>query len=153
MSDCKINQFMEFGDILYIIALIFFFVFGIFNDARKKKKQVSQNTPPLNQEVFPERIPKRQVPKTIKSRVKENLPPPAPKPVHREFQSSLDLVSNYEGQSSIKSSIFVDDLREHYKEQRETQAVHPILKELKSEGGSEEIRKAIIYSEILQRKY
>jgi hypothetical protein len=42
LSRCKINQNMEFGDIIYFILLVFFMILGFFNDSRKKKNKQKQ---------------------------------------------------------------------------------------------------------------
>ncbi len=34
---------MEFGDIIYLILLVFFMILGFFNDSRKKKISRSSN--------------------------------------------------------------------------------------------------------------
>ncbi|MGI6046901.1 MAG: hypothetical protein ACOYEG_02645 [Petrimonas sp.] len=157
---------MEFGDIIYLLLMFAFIVFGIFNDSKKKKKKVSESTQPVNREeefrdVIREIFQKPQ---------KQSVPPPTPKTVkrktqvvtpsfssakstHREFQSSLDLVTDFEGESSLKGSMFASELFENQKEMKVTETLHPILKQLRSKDGQSEIRKAVIYSEILNRKY
>ena len=169
MSDCKINQFMEFGDIIYLLLMLAFFVFGIFNDSKKKKKKVDTSTPPINPEydrkirdVFREvfQHPEKQsapppVPKTAKIKSQAATPSLASvhSATHREFQSSLDLVTNFEGESSLKGSLFTSELFDKQKEMKVTETFHPILEQLRSKEGQSEIRKAVIYSEILNRKY
>lgn len=157
---------MEFGDIIYLILILAFFVFGIFNDSKKKKKEISKNTQPVNLEeefrdVFREVFQKPQ---------RQSVPPPTPKTVknksqlarptitsarstHWEFQSSLDLVTDFEGESSLKGSMFASELFNNRQEMKAMETVHPILEQLRSKNGQSEIRKAVIYSEILNRKY
>ena len=150
---------MEFGDTLYIILMLAFFVFGIFNDYQKKKKKADKSTQPLNREVFRDDKEPQLPPPTpiILGRTKKQPVVPAAVPVkdvHRGFQSSMDLVTNFEGESSLKSSIFMSNLFDRSdSEIHSTDIAHPILKQMKSDVGLSEIRKAIIYSEILQRKY
>lgn len=142
---------MEFGDIVYFLLMLGFLVFGIFNDSKKKKKNINQSTPPLNPDVFPDKTlppPLRKVAKKAKKLVPVQTPPP---PKRVEFQSSMDLVTDFEGESSLKGTIF--DYKMPVKAEKSLYEPHPILNDLTGEDGSEEIRKAIIYSEILKRKY
>ena len=157
---------MEFGDIIYLLLMLAFFVFGIFNDSKKKKKKISKSTQPVNLEeefrdVFREvfQKPQRQpipppTPKTVKNR--SQLARPAmtsARSTRYEFQSSLDLVTDFEGESSLKGSLFASELFDNRSEMKTVETVHPILEQLRSKDGQSEIRKAVIYSEILNRKY
>lgn len=139
---------MEFGDIIYLILLLAFVVFGIFNDSNKKRKKISESTQPEKQPIPP------PTPKTVKS--KSQLARSTINPVgrtYREFQSSLDLVTNFEGESSLKGSMFASGLFDNHQEMKVEETIHPILEQLRSKDGQSEIRKAVIYSEILNRKY
>ena len=138
---------MEFGDIIYLILLLAFVVFGIFNDSKKRKK-ISESTQPEKQPIPP------PTPKTVKS--KSQLARPTASSAgytYREFQSSLDLVTNFEGESSLKGSMFASGLFDNHREMKVEETLHPILEQLRSKDGQSEIRKAVIYSEILNRKY
>ena len=101
---------------------------------------------------------------------RQPVPPPTPKAVknksqparsavtsarntYREFQSSLELVTDFEGESSLKGSMFASELFDNRPEMKAVETVHPILEQLRSKDGQSEIRKAVIYSEILNRKY
>ncbi len=155
---------MEFGDIIYLLLMLAFFVFGIFNDSKKKKKKINKSTEPINREI-------REVFREVfQNKEKQPVPPPTPTTVKRkkqpvttatstakytprEFQSSLDLVTNFEGESSLKGSMFASDLFDGQKEMKARETFHPILEQLRSRDGQSEIRKAVIYSEILNRKY
>ncbi|MDO5664854.1 MAG: hypothetical protein Q4G63_06325 [Bacteroidia bacterium] len=155
---------MEFGDIIYLILMLAFFVFGIFNDSKKKKKKIDKSTEPINREireVFREIFQnneKQPIPSpTLKTeKRKDQVVPPSITPAkspHREFQSSLDLVTNFEGESSLKGSMFASELFDNQKEMKVAETFHPILERLRSKDGQSEIQKAIIYTEILNRKY
>ncbi|MDR0334151.1 MAG: hypothetical protein LBI15_11920 [Dysgonamonadaceae bacterium] len=157
---------MEFGDLIYFILVIAFMVLGFFNDARKRKKrkmereastshQDSQKQSENQHKVEDSDDWWRNLPKT----------PPIPttkKPtpyVRKEFQSSLDLVTNFEGESSLKDSIFVQDaaFTNIYEEKRRRKQspplVHPLVRDLLNDSGNKELKKGLIYGEILQRKY
>ena len=157
---------MEFGDIIYLILMLAFFVFGIFNDSKKKKKKISKSPQPVNLEeefrdVFREvfQKPQRQpisppTPKTVKNENRLARPAMASARSTRwEFQSSLDLVTDFEGESSLKGSMFASERFDNHHEMKEMETVHPILEQLRSKNGQSEIRKAVIYSEILNRRY
>ncbi len=160
---------MEFGDIVYLILMLGFIVFGIFNDSKKKKRKADTSTPPINpgddldiRDVFRE---------VFQNSDKSSAPPPAPKKTDRKasqkaatatipteksrpvFQSSMDLVTNFEGESSLKGSMFASELMDTRKEMKVSETFHPILEQLRSKDGQAEMRKAVIYSEILNRKY
>lgn len=155
---------MEFGDIIYLLLMLAFFVFGIFNDSKKKKKKIDKSTEPINREI-------REVFREVfQNKEKQPVPPPTPKAVKKKsqvatptissakstrpaFQSSLDLVTNFEGESSLKGSMFASELFDKQKEMKMAEIFHPILEQLRSKDGQSEIRKAVIYSEILNRKY
>jgi len=170
----KINQNMEFGDIIYIILLVFFMILGIFNDSRKKKnkqKQVDNDYPtPVSEkidETFFEKMERQRNRYTEKTAPPPSLPSYSGKEVHTKFQSSMDLVTDFEGQSSLKSSIFVYDADSSFAQDtdstdlfnknsssvKKNSEVHPLVKELLEDGGIEELKKGLIYGEIILRKY
>jgi len=53
----------------------------------------------------------------------------------------------------LKGSMFATERFDNHHEMKEMETVHPILEQLRSKNGQSEIRKAVIYSEILNRKY
>ena len=159
---------MEFGDIIYFILLVFFLILGFFNDSRKKKQQQKQSEaeprPFFDEE---EEI----VPPQPQGRKRKAIPPAVPaaysgKYAHREFQSSLDLVSIHDEQSSHPSYTFDYDANSFYekdpdspdasdnaREETLKKSVHPLIKDLRDDTGHGELKKALIYGEIIQRKY
>lgn len=163
---------MEFGDIIYFILLVFFMILGFFNDSRKKKQQQKQSEAESRpffdegQEAMPEHPQERRRPERSRS-----TPPPAPatypeKGVHREFRSSADLVSIHDEQSSHSSFTFDYDANSFYekdpdspdapdnaREEMLKASVHPLIKDLRDDTGREELKKGLIYGEIMQRKY
>ena len=172
MSGCKINQIMEFGDIIYFILLLFFAILGFFNESRKKKnlqqqqKGESESRPLFGEEMDGDEPYLYHLPLPKQS----ELPPvpPAPQKNKRpEFRSSLDLVTDFEGVSSLKSSIFVYDADDSFaqddasvftaseqeKPNEKSRTLHPLVAELTGEGGEEALKKGLIYGEIMQRKY
>ncbi|WP_298648508.1 hypothetical protein [uncultured Proteiniphilum sp.] len=159
---------MEFGDIIYFILLVFFMILGFFNDSRKKKNQQKQSEaesrPFFNEE-------QKTTPPQSRDREYKTTPPPVPvtysgKDVHREFRSSLDLVSIHDKQSSHPGYTFDYDVNSFYEkdpdsidapenagEEKVKRSLHPLLKDLRDDTGREELKKGLIYGEIMQRKY
>lgn len=164
MSDYKINQNMEFGDIIYFILLAFFMILGFFNDSRKKKKQKQWEAEQREVEFAP--FSDEQDDEIV-------LPTPPPLPAapsakerYENFQSSIDLVSIHEEPSAGSSYIFdyeansfyeedpdAPDAPEKSKENNSNKIQHPFLRALKEETGREELKKGLIYGEIILRKY
>ena len=170
---------MESGDIIYFILLVFFMILGFFNDSRKKKQQKqaeaqrraeAQQLPevdfhPLLDE---EEEPIFQQPRNTKQK---SLPPPLPatysaKERYDNFQSSLDLVSIHEEPSTLSSYTFDYDANSFYevdpdsldapdtvREDKSGKLLHPLLQGLRSDTFREELKKGLIYGEIMQRKY
>jgi len=164
---------MEFGDIIYLIILLFFMILGFFNDSRKKKNR-QEKEQGGNADPFPDEREEtilQTLEKEIRKRKTSVLPPvPADysgKDVHRTFQSSMDLVTDFEGQSSLKSSIFVYDADSSFAQDTDSSdifnkkapaigqrpVVHPLIADLMGDGGREELKKGLVYGEILRRKY
>lgn len=170
MSDYKINQNMEFGDIIYFIILIFFVILGIFNDSRKKKQQNQTNAEPRSfMDEKEEEGEEEFIPRQPQKRERDAVIPPVPvtysaKDIYKNFQSSLDLVSIHDDQP-VPSSYTFDydansfyerdmdslDVTESMREEMRKSSVHPFIKELKA--SREELKKGLIYGEIMQRKY
>jgi len=179
---CKINKNMESGDIIYLILLVFFMLLGFFNDSRKKKnqqaQQASDNPKPITDEEtwYPQR---KQIVKHLKP--EKPMPPPVTsfnkgETVRREFQSSLDLVSissdssqegisafDYDTGTIFDSGIYTDNIagisdmseKQHDKNsgRQKTSSWHPIVDAFSGDEGREELKKAVLYSEILRRRY
>lgn len=172
MSGCKINQIMEFGDIIYFILLLFFAILGFFNESRKKKnlqqqqKGESELRPLFGEEMDEDEPYLYHLPLPKQSELPPS-PPVTQKNKRTEFRSSLDLVTDFEGVSSLKSSIFVYDADDSFaqddasvftateqeKRNDKSHALHPLVAELTGEGGEEALKKGLIYGEIMQRKY
>lgn len=151
---------MDLGDILYYIVVAAFLILGIFNNIRKQKeKQTAPPIPPVAHTDFDEwdETPEWN----------HEMLPPAPAPPAeerwkpREFQSSVDLVAdfgketNYFADEEGIRSVFDDDGDDGGGEisQPLFAPVNPITEELRGDNMPRELRKAVLYSEILQRKY
>ncbi len=160
-AECKNNQIMEFGDIIFYILMILIFVFGIVNDVRKKnaKKTVSKTTQPIDREEEPREVigeknrqslpPRRKM--VVRGNHAEESKAVAPPPVLREFKSSLDSAIQTEGQSSIDYTP-VDDNYDYAVAEADKSMQRPTpLAAVFS--GREELIRAVVYSEILKRKY
>lgn len=166
---------MEIGDLFYIIILSLFMILGFFNDSRKKKneqKQQSHPKPDLNQSDEPEIIPP----------LYKKITPPDPNVLKRKsswesdvlkrrsqeggiaFQSSMQFLTDFSKESSLKNSIYVNDTGETYMQDTEShnrmtefddnQALgNDIINDLIGEKRRSELIKGLIYSEILKKKY
>lgn len=159
---------MEFDDIIYFLLLVFFMILGFFNDSRKKKQQQKQSEgesrPFLDEE-------QETVSPRPKGRKYKTTPPPVPvtysgEDVHRDFRSSLDLVSIHEEPSTLSSYTFDYDANSFYekdpdaidvpdnvREETSRKSLHPLIQGLRDNAGHEELKKGLIYGEIMQRKY
>lgn len=162
---------MEFGDIIYFVLLLIFMILGFFNDSRKKKQQQqaeAQKRQERESDTFFD-IEEVKTPDIPSVRKTKPLPPPvavSAKNRYDNFQSSTNLVSIHEAPSSMSTYSFDYDLNS-YEEMEDNSAdtdddarkvkvgrpMHPLLKSLRSEAGAEELKKGLIYGEILQRKY
>lgn len=160
---------MELNDVVYLILMAGFVVFGIFNDSKKKKnKPVDTSTKPLNKDVKDV----RELFRDLIEQAKQVTPPPVPKeklpqrdqplrrkrfetninPIHG-FESSMNLVTNFEEESSLKGYNFVSENMEVLDISDDVGYTHPILKGLSRGDRHSEFKKAIIYSEIMNRRY
>ena len=143
---------------------------GFFNDSRKKKQQQQQTEAERQREVkFPTFFEKEE--EVEEKVILPNLPPPVPaansaKERYDNFQSSLDLVSIHEEPSSLSTYTFDYDANSFYevdsessdtpdnaRKDKSTKSLHPLLLGLRSDTGREELKKGLIYGEIIQRKY
>ena len=160
---------MELSDVVYLILMGAFVVFGIFNDSKKKKKAIDTSTKPLNDDAKD----MRDVFRDLLERTERKNPPPVPKknstkrkepsrekrfkqssdPMHG-FESSMGLVTDFTKESSLKGYDFVDEGSTKVLEiNNEIGYQHPILENLVEGDRQSEFKKAIIYSEIINRKY
>ena len=123
---------MEFGDIIYLILLVFFMILGFFNDSRKKKNQQKQSDKPSHPySDMPQQrseMPRRPFLETSEMGEEEELPrvmPPASPVLRKEaerttFRSSMELTTDFAKESSLKSSIFVYDADDSYDKDPDT---------------------------------
>ena len=149
---------MEIGNLIYLIIGLVILVMNVVGSSNKRKKeqekqeakrQQSTSIPPVRTtesdedwwlNPSPSSIPK--TPKGI----------PATPYVRKEFQSSLGTLSNYAESSFERPSSRNFEKRGSRKIKRVAN-VHPILHDLVNKSGTNELRKAFIYSEIFPRKY
>ena len=166
---------MEIGDIFYIIILSLFMILGFFNDSRKKKNEQKQQSLPKSdssQSDDPEIIPP----------LYKKITPPDPNVLKRKsswesdtskrhaqegevaFQSSMQFLTDFSKESSLKNSIYVNDTGETYMQDTESHNRmtefddnqvfgNDIINDLVGENSRNELVKGLIYSEILKRKY
>ena len=185
---------MEIGDLIYIIILGLFMILGFFNDSKKKKNQQKQEQQPRPHTFHDEaddidRVPKRSTPPPIlvdydrknilkKEKNKEYLEKWEREKHKKEgevvFQSSMDLLTDFSKESSIKSSKYITEADLMYESEPEISSIdiddpdspempempekdryllHPLVRDLLGENSREELTKGILYSEILRKKY
>ena len=174
MWDCKINQNMEIGDIIFYLLGILFLVFSFFNSTRKRKRREMEQEEAASKRDFQHEYDNQRheaddeedwwmKPSSPQPQVKTSTVAPAY--VKKEFQSSIDLATDFTKESSLRGSIFVDDgnfgtnvstitpEKRGSRKVRKPAVVHPLVRELVNEPGTEELKKGLIYSEIFQRRY
>src|SRR5690554_2372245 len=148
---------MEIGDLFYIIILSLFMILGFFNDLRKKKNEQKQQSQPKThtyQSDEPDVIPPlyKKItppdPNTIKR--KKSLERESSNKYSKEgssvFQSSMDLLTDFSKESSLKSSIYINDTGETYTQDTESH------NRMETYDNNIILGNGIIYSEILKRK-
>ncbi len=154
--------------------MVGFIVFGIFNDSKKKKKKITDNsTEPVNKEwsdvgdvfreIFEGDVQRTPPPIPTKKIVNPKTPNPNREKRFKQsdnlldgFESSLSLVTDFEGESSLKGYKFdmeVMEVIEDGAERYSSSFANSILSNFNSGDKQLELKKAIIYSEILNRKY
>ena len=146
----KSNEKMDIGDLGFLI--IAFIVF-IVNFIVKSKKEKAQSHKPAMPEPW---------------EVKEFLPPFSEKKIElikkkttRTFSSEQEsfegirkhLQASQEGMSSLSESLYKEDELENISYQDSDSSGISYTHELFHGNITEELKKAVIYSEILQRKY
>lgn len=168
---------MEFGDIIYFILLVFFMILGFFNDSRKKKQQQQKQSEAQERsetEFRPFLDEEQEIIPPQSQGKKRKTPPPIPaaysaKERYDNFQSSIDLVSIHEEPSTLSSYTFDYNVNSFYeldpdspdspdspdnvREDQSRKSLHPLLQGLRDGTGREELKKGLIYGEIMQRKY
>ncbi len=162
MQECKISNFMELGDIIYILVLFSFFIFGIIKDIKKKEASKQQNLPPNIPTTKPMgKKSKMETSSSQKRRGKKVLVPPMPDVAttsqyeYKDISSSMRPSYASEGISAIQERQLTHQISQNINNNPfvSKDRTHPILKELTGENRSEELRKAVIYNEIFDRKY
>lgn len=130
---------MDVGDIFYLIILLFFLILGFFNKSGKEKKSKEREI---------------QTDRDSNPSEKPSAPPPfISSSQRREYRSPLlDAVISAEGESMLKGSIFTNEDMDTEK-QHEAYSSHPLVEELYSDRRTDELRKAIIYGEIFNKKF
>jgi hypothetical protein len=156
---------MEFGDIIYFLAIVVLMILGFLNDYRKRRKRQQEKATSAPYDDFQRQVENQKRADDLDDwwNAKPVLPPPPtvkapPVYVRKDFQSSIGSAASYEGQSSLGQSAFAQgaNFENFYERRRQGQTVttvHPLLQDLLNDSGTEELRKGLIYREILQRKY
>lgn len=158
---------MDAGTIIYFIVALFFVILGFFNKIQKEERAKEQDkrtagglppsasrAPAVEREMREEKLP---------GGMRQHRPQPLSSVATggKTFSPSVSTItSSIEGQSSLKGSLYVadsfaEDLPEPLSPFGQTKPVHPLLSGLAAGGtdSSMELRKAVLYAEILNRKY
>jgi hypothetical protein len=154
---------MEFGDIIYFLLIVVFMILGFLNDYRKRRRRQQEKEASAPYDDFQRQFENQKKADDLDDwwNAKPAQPPTVKAPpvyVRKDFQSSIGSAASYEGQSALGSSAFAQgaNFENFYEKRRQGQTattVHPLLQDLLSDSGTEELKKGLIYKEILQRKY
>ena len=110
---CKINQIMEFGDIIYFILLLFFAILGFLMNPGRRKIYSSSRREKVSQDLFSARKWMRMSLTCIICHCQSKVSCHPHRLLHKKQTYRIpfltDLVTDFEGVSSLKSSIFVYD--------------------------------------------
>lgn len=158
---------MDAGTIIYFIVILFFAILGFFNKSKKEQQAKNQaegvpKTPSPGVPTIPEIVRKMQEAKNFWE-IEEKKAAPLSKipPKQKNFIPSVSTItSSIEGQSSLKGSLYVDDSLEgadivepSISDMKKQQPVHAFFDDLTREGSQAELRRAVLYAEILNRKF
>jgi hypothetical protein len=167
---------MEIGDLFYIIILSVFMILGFFNDSKKKKnEQKQQNVGPKpksfhseEDEVLPPLFKKVTPPKPVVVNRKRSFEGQPKYDYSKEgeaiFRSSKNYSTDFSKESSLGSSIYINDTGETYEQlsddQNRTESFdnnlaldNNVINDLIGDNRRNELVKGLIYTEILKRKY
>ena len=179
---------MEIDDLIYVILLLLFMILGFFNDFKKKKgqqKQQQQSKPNLSQEVLET---EKSIPPALSEDQKKRFKLEKRQRIERinrekelnakekefVFQSSMDLTTDFNKESSLGGSIYRNDVGLTYDHEFETLSsynsdfvspempevigeniteIHPLVADLVGTNQKRELVKGFVYGEILKKKY
>lgn len=141
-------------DLIYIIFLLAWAGFAFYRNSAKKR--AAANQPPV-----PEKPVQRKSAGTLLEEIllgEENVKPPEPKPVYRniEFRTEkkkhLSFEEEYDlyGIESIEEQS-PEDAKSYRSDKKKV--LQPEASELKEQGIEFDLRTAVVYSEILNRRY
>ncbi len=144
---------MDIGDLgILIIAFIVFIV----NFFVKSKKEITQSQKPTVLEM-PEPWELKEILPPFPQKKAETIKKKTPRPLsstHESFENTdMRLKASQEGMSSLSESLYVEDGMESVSYQDSDDTGKSYTNELFHGDITEEFKKAIIYSEILHRKY
>ncbi len=153
----------SFNGILILLFLVLAFIKSA-KDAKKKGQSSNESKPNLGEElkdIFREIMeghkgdtPPMSPPVPPSKRTTQMSPPSfSAEQMGKEFVSSLSLVTDFEKESSLKGYYTAERMKRMVTDRTAEKEPHPLLDDLMGENREEEFRKAIIYSEILARKY
>ncbi|MDR1517567.1 MAG: hypothetical protein LBS52_05690 [Dysgonamonadaceae bacterium] len=149
---------MDSGTIIYLIVIVLFAILGSFNKAKKGQQEKNQGKPAIPEV---ERKPQEaRTPREIKAKP-QPLPVAEFPPKQRIFSPSVSTItSSIEGLSSLKGTLYVDDtpvegdiVGGHSAAAKGKDFPHPLIADLTGDGSQHELRKAVLYAEILNRRY
>ncbi|HKM44050.1 MAG TPA: hypothetical protein VJY12_01175 [Dysgonamonadaceae bacterium] len=144
---------MDIGDLGFLIIAFIVFIVNFFV---KSKKEITQSQKPTVPEM-PEPWELKETLPPFPQKRAETLKKKTPRPLlstHESFENSdMGLKASQEGMSSLSESLYVEDEMESVSYQDSDDTGKSYTNELFHGDITEEFKKAIIYSEILHRKY
>ena len=157
----KSNEKMDIGDFGFLIVALIVFIVNFFVKAQKNKLQsekpvppelsepweVEETLPPIFENPFNWEKKIKAIPKKT-PRIK-----PIPVSTEESFDSKRKRLQSEEGMSSLSESLFKEDEMENITYSDSGFKEKSYTDDLFHGDITEELKKAIIYSEILHRKY
>ena len=144
---------MDIGDLGFLIIAFIVFIVNFFVKAKKEKTQSQRPAVPEMPEPWEL---KETLPPFPQKRV-ESIKKKTPRPISSTQESvesvKMRLKASQEGMSSLSESLYVEDEMESISYKDADTSGTSYTDELFHGNVTEELKKAVIYSEILHRKY
>ena len=154
----KSNKKMDIGDFGFLIVALIVFVVNFFVKAQKNKLQSEKPVPPELSEpweveetlppIFQSPFNRENKTEVIKKKTSRPLPS-----IQESYESKRLRLQTEEGVSSLSESLFKEDEMESITYNDSGVKEKSYTDDLFHGNITEELKKAIIYSEILHRKY
>lgn len=154
---------MDIGDLGFLIVALIVFVINFFVKAQKNKIQSEKPVPPELSEpweveetlppIFENPFNREKKIEGIPKKTPRTKPIPIPISSEESFDSKRKRLQSEEGVSSLSESLFKDDGVESVIYNDSGSKEKSYTDDLFYGNITEELKKAVIYSEILHRKY